>query len=89
MKIRKITQLTPNTYRKVPVCGDDKEAKQLVSEVVKDLRLDPTDLGGLQSAREVEEIPFQFFTEWKFGVILSTVVWCIMFVVTLFRWVIA
>lgn len=71
--------------KEVPVCGDDKEAKQLVSEVVKDLRLDPTDLGGLQSAREVEEIPFQFFTEWKFGVILSTVVWCIMFVVTLFR----
>ncbi|XP_042888264.1 metalloreductase STEAP4-like [Penaeus japonicus] len=71
--------------KEVPVCSDDSEAKQLVSEIVKDLRLDPTDLGGLHSAREVEEIPFQFFTEWKFGVILSTIIWCLMFIITLFR----
>lgn len=71
--------------KEVPVCGDDRDARQLVSEIVKDLRLDPADLGSLHSAREVEEIPFQFFTEWKFGVVLSTVVWCLIFVITLFR----
>lgn len=68
------------------MCGDDRDARQLVSEIVKDLRLDPADLGSLHSAREVEEIPFQFFTEWKFGVVLSSVVWCLTFVITLFRW---
>ena len=47
------------------VAGDDACARDLVSGVVRGAGFTPVDLGGLSSARAIEDIPFAFFPQWR------------------------
>ncbi|KAK3866545.1 hypothetical protein Pcinc_027930 [Petrolisthes cinctipes] len=67
----------------VPVCGNDDEARAVVSEMVQDLGFIPQDLGHLMNAREVENMPFVFFTAWKPALLLSLVIWGFFFLITI------
>ncbi|KAK4305108.1 hypothetical protein Pmani_022984 [Petrolisthes manimaculis] len=67
----------------VPVCSNDDEARAVVSEMVQDLGFIPQDLGHLMNAREVENMPFMFFTAWKPALLLSLVIWGFFFLITI------
>ncbi|XP_074938884.1 metalloreductase STEAP4 [Phalacrocorax aristotelis] len=62
---------TLDASRQVLVCGDDKEAKQMVMDIVRALGLTPLDKGSLLAAQEIENYPLQLFPMWKFPILLS------------------
>lgn len=70
---------TPQTYLQVPVCGDDEMCRGLVCGIVRDLRLTPLDYGRLTNAKQIEEIPLRFFSEWSGAFLTSIVVWTCLF----------
>ena len=47
------------------VAGDDASARDLVSGVVRGAGFTPVDLGGLSSARTIEDIPVAVFPLWR------------------------
>ncbi|XP_071514240.1 metalloreductase STEAP4-like [Panulirus ornatus] len=71
--------------KEVPVCSDNDLARAVVCVIVRDLGFDPVDRGRLHNARQVEEIPFTFFPEWRFGFVVSVIVWILVFFITLYE----
>ncbi|XP_063602336.1 metalloreductase STEAP3-like isoform X2 [Penaeus indicus] len=51
--------------KEVPISSDNDRAIRLVADLVRNVGLHPVDFGALRTAREIEEIPFSFFREWK------------------------
>ena len=47
------------------VAGDDAFERDLVSGVVRGAVFTTVDLGGLSSARAIEDMPFAFFPQWR------------------------
>ena len=47
------------------MAGDDASARDLVSGVVRGAGFTPVDLGGLSSARTIEDIPVAVFPQWR------------------------
>lgn len=51
--------------KQVFIAGDSAPAKSLVGEVVKGAGFIPVDMGGLSSARAIEDIPLALFDGWR------------------------
>jgi len=51
--------------KQVYVAGDDPEARDVVSEIVRTSGFTPVDLGLLTAAREIEDIPVSVFRHWR------------------------
>ena len=47
------------------VAGDDRDARDLVSTVVRSAGFTPVDMGLLVSARNIEDIPVSVFSQWR------------------------
>ena len=47
------------------MAGDDREARDVVSGMVRTIGFIPVDMGLLTAAREIEDIPVSLFREWK------------------------
>jgi len=45
-----------------------------VSSLIRGLGYTPVDRGGLRSAREIEDIPVQRFSNWKIPMIVSIII---------------
>lgn len=57
--------------RQVPVCGNQPEAKRVVSEMAHAMGFMPMDMGSLASAREVEALPLRLLPGWKVPTLLA------------------
>jgi len=51
--------------KQVYVAGDDAEARDVVSSIVRNSGFTPVDTGSLVSAREIEDIPVSVFRQWR------------------------
>jgi len=51
--------------KQVYVAGDNAEARDVVSSIVRNAGFIPVDTGGLVSAREIEDIPVSVFQHWR------------------------
>jgi len=51
--------------KQVYVAGDDGQARDVVSEIVRTAGFTPVDMGHLASAREIEDIPVSVFQHWR------------------------
>ena len=51
--------------KQVYVAGDDREAREAVSQMIRSAGFTPVDSGLLVSARNIEDIPVSVFTQWR------------------------
>jgi len=51
--------------KQVYVAGDDREAREAVSGVIRAAGFTPVDTGNLVSARKIEDIPVSVFSQWR------------------------
>merc|ERR1711879_304345 len=51
--------------KQVYVAGDDGQARDVVSEIIRTAGFTPVDMGHLASAREIEDIPVSVFQHWR------------------------
>lgn len=60
--------------KEVYFAGDDQSAKDEVKGLIQFLGFTPVDRGSLRNAREIEDIPVQRFPNWKYPLIVSSMV---------------
>jgi len=65
--------------KEVFYAGDVHAAKEEVSYLIRSLGFTPVDRGALRNAREIEDIPVQRFPLWKVPLIISTLLFAILF----------
>ncbi|MBN3315294.1 STEA4 Metalloreductase, partial [Atractosteus spatula] len=58
--------------RQVFICGDDDEAKHLVSDIARSLGLTALDKGSLLAAKEIEDFPLHLFPLWRIPIYIAT-----------------
>ena len=77
--------LTNFIFRAAKKCfyaGDVHSAKEEVSGLIRTLGFSPIDRGALRNAREIEDIPVQRFPLWKTPLIISTVLFTVLFLLS-------
>jgi hypothetical protein len=62
------------------VAGDDASARDLVSGVVRGAGFTPVDLGGLSSARTIEDIPVAVFPQWRVPFYIHLVIFIFLYI---------
>jgi len=65
--------------KQVPIAGNSSEAKSVVGEVIKKAGFMPQDMGGLESARDIEDIPLAFFPLWKKPFLIHLGIFCFLY----------
>ena len=70
----------------IPIAGDSAQAKALVSMFLEKLGYHFQDLGVLEQARIIENIPLALFTEWRRPLLVSTVIWVLLYLYTFARY---
>ena len=73
--------------KEVFYAGDVHSAKEEVSGLIRTLGFSPIDRGALRNAREIEDIPVQRFPLWKTPLIISTVLFTVLFLLSFSKWV--
>merc|ERR1719400_2960861 len=68
--------------KEVFYAGDVHSAKEEVSGLIRTLGFSPIDRGALRNAREIEDIPVQRFPLWKMPLIISTVIFTVLFLLS-------
>jgi len=68
--------------KEVFYAGDVHSAKEEVSGLIRTLGFSPIDRGALRNAREIEDIPVQRFPLWKTPLIISTVLFAVLFLLS-------
>ena len=68
----------PFEPHQVYYAGDDASSKSKVSDLIRDCGFVPVDMGALRAAREIEDIPVQRFTSWKRPLVVSIVLFVIL-----------
>lgn len=63
--------------------GDILAAKQKVNDLIRQMGYIPVDRGSIRSAREIEDIPVRQFPEWKTPLIISSVIFVLLFLLSL------
>jgi len=68
--------------KEVFYAGDVHSAKEEVSGLIRTLGFSPIDRGALRNAREIEDIPVQRSPLWKTPLIISTVLFAVLFLLS-------
>ncbi|XP_037772710.1 metalloreductase STEAP3-like [Penaeus monodon] len=71
--------------KEVPICSNSSRGRERVSALAKSLGFTPLDCGVLENAREIENIPFRFFPEWRTPCIVAAVLFWVFFLFLFFR----
>lgn len=71
--------------KEVPICSNSSRGRERVSALVKVLGFTPIDRGVLENARDIENIPFRFFPEWRTPCIVAAVLFWAFFLFLFFR----
>jgi len=82
-------ELENNTYtagKQVPIAGDSKAAKEAVGELLEKLGYHVLDMGGLEQARTIENIPLTLFPEWRRPFLISLSLWIFFYFLTFGRY---
>ena len=58
--------------------GDHTPSKTKVSDLIRACGFVPVDMGALRAAREIEDIPVQRFSNWRQPIIISTVLFVVL-----------
>ena len=66
--------------KEVFYAGDVHSAKEGVTALIRSLGFTPVDRGALRNAREIEDIPVQRFPLWKAPMIISLVLFAVLFI---------
>lgn len=66
--------------KEVFYAGDVHSAKEGVTALIRSLGFTPVDRGALRNAREIEDIPVQRFPLWKVPMIISLVLFAVLFI---------
>ena len=68
--------------KEVFYAGDVHSAKEEVTALIRSLGFTPVDRGALRNAREIEDIPVQRFPNWKVPLIISLLLFFILFILS-------
>ncbi|XP_042871597.1 metalloreductase STEAP3-like [Penaeus japonicus] len=71
--------------REVPISSDSEWARGQVSELVRKLGFQPVDFGALIAARDIEEIPFSFFQDWRVAGFVAFLVFFLFYLLLFMR----
>ncbi|RXG73059.1 Metalloreductase STEAP1 [Armadillidium vulgare] len=71
--------------KEVPICSNNEEARNTIINLARNLGFTPVDFGPLSNAKKIEDIPLEFFPEWKLTLILGVCIWIFAFIFQLFR----
>ena len=63
--------------RETYVCGDDRNARQILMQLITEMGFTPIDRGHLRAATEIEKIPFRLFPEWQTAWLVTLIVFLI------------
>ena len=66
--------------KEVFYAGDVHSAKEGVTALIRSLGFTPVDRGALRNAREIEDIPVQRFPLWKAPMIISLILFAVLFI---------
>lgn len=73
--------------KEVFYAGDNYAAKEELSNLIRSLGFIPVDRGSLRNAREIEDIPVQRFPLWKWPLIISSILFAILFLLGFTKYV--
>jgi len=68
--------------KEVFYAGDIHAAKIKVNDLIRQMGYIPVDRGSIRSAREIEDIPVRQFPEWKTPLIISSVLFTVLFLLS-------
>jgi len=68
-----------NSQKEILLASDSTVAMQQVAELIHKMGYNPNHLGGLQLARNIENIPLSFFKAWHAPLFISTLLWLLFF----------
>ena len=71
--------------RELLIAGADKWAKDCVRELIQRIGYRATDMGHLTAARQIENIPLLFFPEWRAPLIVSSLLWLMLYLIIFLR----
>merc|ERR1712241_1103898 len=66
--------------KEVLYAGDVHSAKEETNQLIRFLGFTPVDRGALRNAREIEDIPVQRFPLWKWPLIISLILFAVLFI---------
>ena len=72
--------------KKIPIAGNDKLGKKTVGVLLAKLGYQVCDMGSLEQARTIENIPLSLFPEWRKPIIVSFLIWIFYFLLTFSRY---
>merc|ERR1711892_779096 len=72
--------------QQVPIAGDDPNGKNAVCELLDKLGYHVSDMGGLENARLIENMPLALFPEWKKPFFISVSLWIFFYFLTFGRY---
>ena len=68
--------------KQVYVAGDDREARDLISTVVRSAGFTPVDMGLLVSARTIEDIPVSVFSQWRIPFLIHLAIFVFLYILS-------
>lgn len=71
--------------KEVFLAGDSHEVKDIVTDIIRRCGFIPVDMGLLMAAREIEDIPVQRFSNWKRPLIISTIFFVILWLLSFIK----
>jgi len=71
--------------REIPIAADSDAARQQAMQLVRDMGFLPVDMGPLRTSREIEQMPLQFFRNWRGAFIVVAVLFLIGYVVNFIK----
>jgi len=71
--------------KQVFLAGDDTESKDRVSGLVRGAGFTPVDLGGIQAARTIEDIPVSVFPQWRVPFVIHLCIFAFFYVLSFIK----
>ena len=72
--------------RETYICGDDRDGRQILSQLVIEMGFTPIDRGRLRAAEFIEKIPFRLFPEWRTAWLITLIVFLLELFYYWLRW---
>ena len=72
--------------QQVPIAGNESMGKEAVSALVERLGYHVLNMGSLEQARVIENIPLSFFPEWRKPFLISVVLWLTIYLLVFGRY---
>uniref|UniRef100_A0A2P2HYS5 Metalloreductase STEAP4 n=1 Tax=Hirondellea gigas TaxID=1518452 RepID=A0A2P2HYS5_9CRUS len=69
----------------VPYCGNNAAAKCEVARMIRSLGFTPEDRGNIEQAKQIEDIPFSFFPQWRLPIIIAAIVMAFFWIILVIR----